>query len=232
MKQRTHRTEEAVVSQHLRREQMHAQSTAPTIRRATGKKTWFEPTRPELAVPSFETALARNRAFAAAGGYEEATMFPALRLLVVTCLDPRVDPAHFLGLDLGDAMVIRNGGGRVTPEVINNIAFVAQLAAKTVPDGPLFEVAVIHHTQCGAAALADDHFRHRYAEQIGADETTLRDRAVLDPAATVASDVDGLCSAEVVSPRIALSGHVYDVASGLVETVVPARCPVRDERRA
>jgi carbonic anhydrase len=211
---------------------MHAQSTAPTTRRATGKETWFEPTRPELAFPSFETARARNRAFAAAGSYERATMFPALRLLVVTCLDPRVDPAHFLGLDLGDAMVIRNGGGRVTPDVINNIAFVAQLAAKTVPDGPLFEVAVMHHTQCGAAALADDHFRHRYAEQIGADEANLRDRAVLDPRATVASDVDRLCSAEVLSPRIGLSGHVYDVDNGLVETVVPARCPVRYERRA
>ena len=211
---------------------MRVQSVAPTIRRATGRETGFEPARPELAVASFETALARNRAFAAAGGYEGATMFPALQLLVVTCLDPRVDPAHVLGLDLGDAMVIRNGGGRVTPEVINNIAFVAQLAAKAVPDGPLFEVAVVHHTQCGAGALADDHFRHRYAELIGADETTLRDRAILDPAATVANDVDRLCSAEVLSPRIALSGHVYDVASGLVETVVPGRCPVRHERRA
>ena len=211
---------------------MRAQSVAPTIRRATGEEARFEPTRPELGIASLETALARNRVFAAAGGYEGATMFPALQLLVVTCLDPRVDPAHVLGLDLGDAMVIRNGGGRVTPEVINNIAFVAQLAARTVPDGPLFEVAVIHHTHCGAGALADDHFRHRYAEQIGADEATLRDRAVLDPAATVANDVDRLCSAEVLSPRIALSGHIYDVASGLVETVVPARCPVRYERRA
>ena len=211
---------------------MHAQSRAPTIHRTIGNETGFEPTRPEREVASFETALTRNRAFAAAGGYEGATMFPALQLLVVTCLDPRVDPAHVLGLDLGDAMVVRNGGGRVTPEVINNIAFVAQLAAKAVPDGPLFEVAVIHHTQCGAGALADDHFRHRYAEQIGADETTLRDRAVLDPAATVATDVERLCSAEVLSPRIALSGHVYDVATGLVETVVPGRCPVRHERRA
>ena len=211
---------------------MRAQSVAPTIRRATGEEARFEPTRPELGVASFETARARNRAFAAVGGYEGATMFPALRLLVVTCLDPRVDPAHFLGLDLGDAMVIRNGGGRVTPEAINNIAFVAQLAAKAVPDGPLFEVAVIHHTQCGASALADDHFRRRYAEQIAADEATVLDLAVLDPAATVATDVDRLCSAEVLSPRIALSGHVYDVASGLVETVVPGRCPVRDERRA
>ena len=165
-----------------------------------------------------ETILARNRAFSAAGGYETATMFPALRLLVLTCLDPRVDPAHIL--DLGDAVVIRNGGGRVTPEVISNIALVGQLAANAVPEGPLFEVAVIHHTECGSRALADDGFRHRYAELIGADESTLRGSAIVDPAATVADDVDLLRSAAAVSPRISVSGYVYDVAIGLVETVL------------
>ena len=149
-----------------------------------------------------DTALERNRAFAARGGHEGASMFPSLRLLVVTCLDPRVDPAHVLGLELGDAMVIRNGGGRVTPEVIDHIAFVGQLAAQAVPDGPLFEVAVIHHTGCGSAALARDDFRRSYAQQIGADEATLRDQAVLDPATTVASDVVRLRLAEPLSPRI------------------------------
>src|SRR5205823_2048150 len=144
---------------------------------------------------SIEATLARNHAFAVAGGHEGAAVFPALRLLVITCLDPRVDPAHLLGLNLGDAIVVRNGGGRVTPEVIENVAFVGQLAENVVPDGPLFEVAVIHHTQCGAGALADDDFRDRYAQRIGADESALRDYAVLDPAATVASDVDRLRSA-------------------------------------
>ena len=75
---------------------------------------------------------------------------------MITCLDPRVDPAHFLGLDLSDAIVVRNVGGRVTREVINDVAFIGQIAEAVLPDGPLFEVAVIHHTQCGAAALADD----------------------------------------------------------------------------
>ena len=82
---------------------------------------------------------------------------------MITCLDPRVDPAHFLGLGLSDAMVVRNVGGRVTPEVINDVAFIGQLAENALPDGPLFEVAVIHHTQCGTGALADDTFRRRYA---------------------------------------------------------------------
>src|SRR4051812_23480017 len=132
-----------------------------------------------------ESALARNRAFAAACGHEGAVVFPNLRLFVVTCLDPRVDPAHMLGLGLSDAMVVRNVGGRVTPDVINDIAFIAQLAENLRPNGPLFEVAVIHHTQCGSAELADDTFRHAYAQRIDADESTLREHAVIDPAATV-----------------------------------------------
>lgn len=147
-----------------------------------------------------ETAFARNRAFAAADGHEHATVFPALRLYVVTCLDPRVDPAHVLGLELGDAIVARNGGGRVTDEVIDDVALVSQLAGQMIPDGPLFEVAVIHHTDCKAAA---------------------RDRSLVDPAATVASDVARLRSADAISPRVTVSGHVYDIATGLVETMIP-----------
>jgi carbonic anhydrase len=169
-----------------------------------------------------ETILARNRAFSAGAGHATAAMFPALRLRVLTCLDPRVDPAHVLGLDLGDAVVVRNNGGRVTPEVIADVAFVGQLAASAVPEGPLFEAAVIHHTECGSRALADDGFRHRYAELIGADESRLRGSAIVQPAATVAADVDLLRSAAAISPRISVSGHVYDVATGLVETVVPS----------
>ena len=173
----------------------------------------------------FDAALDRNRAFAAAGGHDGAVVFPALRLFVIACLDPRVDPAHVLGLGLSDAIVVRNVGGRVTPEVIDDIAFISQMTESVLPDGPLFEVAVIHHTQCGTGALADDGFRRRYAERIGADEHRLRDHAVLDPAATVARDVARLRAAPQLSPRIAISGHVYDVVTGLVETVLPASAP-------
>ena len=171
---------------------------------------------------NIDTALERNRAFAAAGGHRGAVVFPALRLFVITCLDPRVDPAHVLGLGLSDAIVVRNVGGRVTPEVINDVAFIGQITESVLPDGPLFEVAVIHHTQCGAGALADDDFRRRYSERIGADEETLREHAVLDPRATVARDVERLLTAPQISPRVAVSGHVYDVLTGLVETVIPA----------
>jgi carbonic anhydrase len=173
-------------------------------------------------VTGIEAVLERNRSFADGGGHEGAVVFPELRLFVVTCLDPRVDPARFLDLGLGDAMVVRNVGGRVTPEVINDVAFISQIAESALPEGPLFEVAVIHHTQCGAAALSDEGFRERYADRIGADETALAGRAVLDPAVTVRSDIELLRSAAAISPRVSASGHVYDVVTGLVDTIVPS----------
>jgi carbonic anhydrase len=178
--------------------------------------------RDQPVAGSLEAAIERNRDFAAAGGHENAVVFPKLRLFLITCLDPRVDPAHFLGLKLSDAMVVRNVGGRVTPEVINDVAFIAQIAENVLPDGPLFEVAVIHHTQCGAGALADATFRRGYAQRIGADEAELLDHAVLDPTATVTSDVQRLRFAPSIPTRVTVSGHVYDVVTGLVQTIVPA----------
>jgi len=175
-----------------------------------------------MTTANIDRALERNRAFAAGGGHEGAVVFPNLRLFVITCLDPRVDPAYVLGLGLSDAIVVRNVGGRVTQEVINDVAFIGQLAEMMLPEGPLFEVAVIHHTQCGAGALADDSFRRRYAERIGAAESILREHAVLDPVETVTRDVERLRSAGALSPRVAVSGHVYDVVDGLVQTVIPA----------
>ncbi len=190
---------------------------------ADGETTRFELTRRDQpAGGGIEAAIERNRAFAAAGGHKNAVVFPSLRLFLITCLDPRVDPAHFLDLELSDAIVVRNVGGRVTPEVINDVAFIGQLAENLLPDGPLFEVAVIHHTQCGAGALADATFRRDYAQRIGAEESELRDHAVLDPAVTVTRDVERLRSAPAISPRVTFSGHIYDVVTGLVETVTPA----------
>ena len=200
----------------------HVEPTSPTATKAnTGEASEFElADRVQSGAGGIESALARNRAFAAAGGHRDAFVFPNLRLFVITCLDPRVDPAHFLGLELGDAMVVRNVGGRVTPEVINDVAFIGQLAENLIPDGALFEVAVIHHTQCGAGALADDTFRRTYAERIGAEESILLEHAVLDPVATVTRDVERLRAAPAMSSRVTVSGHVYDVVTGLVQTIL------------
>ena len=172
--------------------------------------------------------LERNEQFART--YTPAALGPpAAQLIAVTCLDHRVDPAIVLGLRLGDAPVIRNAGGRVTPAVIDDIAYLAFLAGQLfgdqLEDGRLFEVAVIHHTQCGTSLLADPGFRHQAAEATGLNEAALEAAAVADPHITVKADVERLLTSSLLAPTVSVSGHVYDIATGRVTTEVDARYP-------
>jgi carbonic anhydrase len=172
--------------------------------------------------------LDRNRAFARTGARRNVPPIPFIprqHSFLITCVDPRVDPAAVLGLELGDAVVLRNIGGRVTPAVIQDVAYISYLVETKAPEGPWFEVAVIHHTDCGSRFLADEDFRHGFAERAGYDEQALADIPVLDPAKTVRSDVERLLAAPQVSPWVSVSGHVYDLETGLVTTVAAPASP-------
>jgi carbonic anhydrase len=169
--------------------------------------------------------LERNDQFAAS--YTPSTLGPPkARMVIVTCLDHRVDPAVTLGLQLGDAPVLRNAGGRITQSVVEDIAFLAYLGGLLFSDradGNLFEVAVIHHTQCGTGTLADPDFRQQAADATGLSDAALEASAVADPYATVVTDVERLLASPLLSPRVSVSGHVYDLATGHLTTVVDAQ---------
>ena len=174
--------------------------------------------------------LQRNEQFART--YTPVALgLPAAQVIIVTCLDHRVDPAAVLGLQLGDAPVIRNAGGRVTQAVIDDLAYLAFLAEQLsggqgAQDG-LVEVAVIHHTQCGTGLLADPGFRHQAAASTGLAETALEASAVADPHITVKTDVERLIAARALPPTVSVSGHVYDIATGRVTTTLEPRYPRR-----
>ena len=172
--------------------------------------------------------LQRNEQFART--YTPVALgLPAAQVIIVTCLDHRVDPAAVLDLQLGDAPVIRNAGGRVTQAVIDDLAYLAFLAEQLsggqgAQDG-LVEVAVIHHTQCGTGLLADPGFRHQAAASTGLAEAALEASAVADPHTTVKTDVERLIGA--LPPTVSVSGHVYDIATGRVTTTLEPRRPRR-----
>ena len=167
--------------------------------------------------------LERNRAFAAADTRTHTPRLPFLPhqgLYIITCIDPRTDPAEFLGLRFAEAIVARTVGGRVTPAVIQDLAYIGYLVETKAPEGPYFEAAIIHHTDCGSGLLADPEVRHGFAERNGYDEDALAALPVLDPAATVRADVKRVLSDPRISPQITVSGHVYDVQTGLVTTIL------------
>jgi carbonic anhydrase len=172
--------------------------------------------------------LAHNEQFARS--YAPVPLgLPAAQVIVVTCLDHRIDPAIILGLKLGDAPVLRNAGGRVTQPVIEEIAYLAflgqRLSGGQVPGDSRFEVAVIHHTQCGTGFLADPGFRREACEATGVDEAALEASAVGDPRATVSADVERLLASPLLPPMMGVSGHVYDIETGRVITVTGTRYP-------
>jgi carbonic anhydrase len=172
--------------------------------------------------------LERNEQFART--YKSATLgVPSRQLVIVTCLDHRVDPAIVLGIELGEAPVIRNAGGRVTQAVIDDIAFLGFLAEQLFgnqgPPETLFEVGIVHHTQCGTGFLADPGFRRQAAKVTGLTEAALEASAVVDPYATVGADVERLLTSTSLSNKISVSGHVYDIATGIVTTTHDARYP-------
>ena len=91
-----------------------------------------------------------------------------------------------------------------------------------MPEGPLFEVAVVHHTDCGTGILADGGFRRGFAARTGASEEALAHGTVVEPERTVRADVEAVRECSWLPDRVTVSGHVYDLDSGLVRTVVGA----------
>jgi carbonic anhydrase len=171
---------------------------------------------------SLETLLDRNKAFAAT---DEVARNPKIPFIpnqlayIITCIDPRTEPAAILGVELGDAIVHRVIGGRVTPAVVRDVAYISYLLDTKAPDGPWFELAVIHHTDCGSTFLADPVLRAGFAAR-GFDEAELAALPATDPPATVRTDVNILLAAPQLSPNIRIGGYVYNTAEGTLDTIV------------
>ncbi len=167
------------------------------------------------------TLIDRNLEFANSFNQGDLPLPPRLSILILTCLDARVDPAHLFGLELGDAVVMRNIGGRVTDEVIEQIAILRGLAV--AGGGVGFEVAVVHHTDCGASRFANPQVRQKLSQVAGTGEAAIERLAITDPKISVAEDLDRLRAAPTLPDELVVGGYVYDVTDGRVrEVIAPA----------
>ncbi len=169
-----------------------------------------------------QTLIDRNLEFASSFNQGDLAILPRLSTLVLTCVDARVDPAHILGLELGDAVVMRNIGGRVTDEVIEHIAILRALAAVLAGEAA-FEVAIVHHTDCGASRFANPQVRQKLGQAAGTGEAAIERLAITDPQTSVAEDLDRLRAAPTLPDDLVVAGYVYDVTDGHVrEAFAPA----------
>ena len=177
--------------------------------------------------------LKRNKEFAAQQSAAGELMpslpraLPNVKAVIIACADMRTDPAHVLGIKPGEAVVLRNIGGRITPGLLEQLALlgrIGQIAGEIPGGGGEFHLVVLQHTDCGMTSLASDPATLAHYFQI--QEGELKTKAVTDPRAAVAVDVAALRKIPALPGAWLISGLVYDVATGLVEVVVPPT-PIR-----
>ncbi len=113
-----------------------------------------------LVVQEFQKA---NDAYASSFSKGNLPMPPGRHVAVLTCMDARLDPARFLGLEEGDAHVIRNAGGRASDDAIRSLAISEQLLGTN-------EVVVIHHTDCGMLTFSNADLRTKLKQELNADD--------------------------------------------------------------
>jgi len=152
---------------------------------------------------------------------------PNVRAIIIGCADMRVDPAHVLGIKPGEAVVLRNIGGRITPALLEQLGLlgrIGEVAGEITGGGGEFHIVVLQHTDCGITRLAGDPSMLTRYFQI--QEVELKRKMVTDPRAAVAVDVAVLRAIPALPGEWLVSGLIYDVATGLVEIVVPP-APIR-----
>jgi carbonic anhydrase len=163
-------------------------------------------------MPERDTQQAANDAFCESFSKGDLPMPPGRRLAIVTCMDARLDPARFLGLEVGDAHVIRNAGGLVTDDAIRSLVISHWLLGTE-------EVAVIAHTDCGMLTFSNEDLRGKLSEEAGADASDVDFKPFADLEESVRGSLRAIRESPLCPESLELSGWVYDVRSGRLAEV-------------
>jgi carbonic anhydrase len=146
---------------------------------------------------------------------------PAPKAAILTCMDQRLHPERALGLEVGDAHVIRNAGGRASEDALRSLVISSRLLGTT-------EFAVIHHTDCGMLTFTNDDLRRKLRDETGADTAHIDFLPFGDLEQSVRDDVAAILASPFVDESIAVAGYIYDVHTGAVtEVVAPATAAVK-----
>jgi carbonic anhydrase len=174
-----------------------------------------------------EQLAGRNARFAETAFVPDLKMMPSTGTIVVGCVDPRVDPAAILGLEQGEAAVIRNVGGRVTKNLIETLDVLRAVAQAAGRPGGVRNLILLHHTDCGIIGCYHQA-PEVLARHMGVEVGELEDLAITDPYKAVARDISTLAANEQIAGATVVTGLVYDVATGLIEVAIPP-APLRSE---
>jgi carbonic anhydrase len=155
-------------------------------------------------MPWDDSLLDRNRSYAESGP-GDLPRLPRRGLVILTCMDHRVDPAYALGLEPGDAMVLRNPGGRVTPQLVTELQILDRVARDRGSSLAELEVVLMQHTDCGANALSST-----------------------DPQSALRADLEALATDTSIPDALSVTALVYCTGTGRIE-LIERRTPLRTQ---
>lgn len=151
-----------------------------------------------------------NEAYVSQFAKGDLALPPAKKVLVLVCMDARIDPAKALGLNEGDAHVVRNAGGRATDGLRSVIISQRLLGTR--------EIVVIHHTDCGMLTFNDDVLREKVKKETNANVDHFAFLAFNDLKQSVLDDVKFLKNSPLVLD-VPITGYIYDVKTGKINKV-------------
>jgi carbonic anhydrase len=163
-------------------------------------------------VPVRDEIIEANRRYASDFDKDDLAMAPARRFAVVTCMDARLDPAKFLGLEEGDAHVIRNAGGLVTDDALRSLVLSHWLLGTQ-------EAFVIGHTDCGMVTFSNDDVRKKLKKEGGVDAKGVDFLPFSDLEESVRDSVRRIRESPLLPDSFLVGGFMYDVKDGTLREV-------------
>jgi carbonic anhydrase len=160
----------------------------------------------------FDELMEHNRGYAQRFDLGHLQTPPAKQLVILTCMDSRMDLEQLLGLRVGDAHMIRNAGGIATDDAIRSLILSTHLLGTRA-------IAVIQHTQCGLMSITDEEFRWRLSTQTGRDASHLQFHAFRDIDENITDQVLHIRQHPFLPKQIQVRGYAYDVATGALREI-------------
>lgn len=166
---------------------------------------------------NIELLKVRNLEFAENFAQGDLVPLPKLGMIIVACIDARVDPTKIFSLELGEAVVMRNNGGRITPAIIEEITALSLLVARVSgQDAPVFHIMLMQHSKCGAQQFSAPDFQAKIKERTGIDVSA---SAITNQESDLIVDIDRLREAPNLHGGLTVSAMLYDIETGLVREI-------------
>lgn len=160
----------------------------------------------------FSDVLRANEQFVSGFQYSELTGSAKRGLAIVTCMDSRISPLAVVGMQAGDAKILRNAGARVTDDVLRTLVLASYLLG-------VDRVLVMPHTDCRMAIADEASIHATINEQFGVDTSSLEFRTVSNQRLALTEDVARIRSYPLLQKGVSVAGAIYDVSSGRLEPV-------------